>query len=818
MKGDFSRIRFNRLKGYRWVLGLQGRVALEADANEQCFIEDYLGRTETVDVIGEFGGPRNDAGCQITVAGSDIMIGAGRYYADGLLCENPTDVSYDSQQYLLDATASGPDLLSELANSRGRAVVQVYLEAWERFVTALDDPCLREPALGQADTTGRLQTVWRVVATLTDAPAETPGDGAKGLAPCCQAMSGGRYRVSSGKMTAQTSGASADCGCEPVPAAGYQGVENQLYRVEIHNGGNENEATFKWSRENASVVSAVSAITGATVQVNSLGPDANLGYQVGQWVELSDDNDLFGQTPNQPGKLYQIQTIQPVDPSMTLTGGVTPVNPAQNARLRRWDQSGPTASADGIPLSAGTWVELENGIEICFQAGTYNAGDYWTIPARTATGTVDWPPCGGDDDLFQPPQTAQVYRAPLACIHWRPVRFHPRPRGGLALEGELLRRGRYVVDDCRLLFDPLTVLSKPKQADALHVESISWTNDDVISLDQLIANGLEVTLDQPPTGPINGANFVVSVEPIMLPFKGARLAGVAPMAVRAVQDPGKSLEVLPPGISAAGTFIASEATHRLLPSTFLREITIVDAQIAVNDRTISWTLGSGRATAFQQVTILFLNDLIRVGAAVGLYARVRVRLLGQTIFGDGPSGQMYLDGEAFGEPGMRADRVTPRIDLKLPSGDKRTASDLESWFYLAPILGVESLTIDYTPVTVVPDNVNNVTEVTADVDGNTETVTPTATVTLGYPPVNAGEVTLTIVQDSGPAVTLPEIPASESFGAGEQTVTFPVTVLANPGDKQKANYTITATLTGGQPASMTVEFEVIGAPVPVELR
>ena len=42
-------------------------------------------------------------------------------------------------------------------------------------------------------------------------------------------------------MSASTSGPSADCGCEPVPAAGYQGVENQLYRVEIHQGGDESD-------------------------------------------------------------------------------------------------------------------------------------------------------------------------------------------------------------------------------------------------------------------------------------------------------------------------------------------------------------------------------------------------------------------------------------------------------------------------------------------------------------------------------------------------------------------------------------------------
>ena len=43
--------------------------------------------------------------------------------------------------------------------------------------------------------------------------------------------------------------------CEIAATAGYQRLENQLYRVEIHDGGTA--PTFKWSRENGSVAYAV---------------------------------------------------------------------------------------------------------------------------------------------------------------------------------------------------------------------------------------------------------------------------------------------------------------------------------------------------------------------------------------------------------------------------------------------------------------------------------------------------------------------------------------------------------------------------------
>src|SRR5215211_3157078 len=45
----------------------------------------------------------------------------------------------------------------------------------------------------------------------------------------------------------------SDDPCELPPEGGYRGLENQTYRVEIHEGGQPGgAATCKWSRENAS--------------------------------------------------------------------------------------------------------------------------------------------------------------------------------------------------------------------------------------------------------------------------------------------------------------------------------------------------------------------------------------------------------------------------------------------------------------------------------------------------------------------------------------------------------------------------------------
>src|SRR5207249_761779 len=74
----------------------------------------------------------------------------------------------------------------------------------------------------------------------------------------------------------------------PTPDARYRGPENQLYRVEVHAGGEAKDATFKWSRENGSVVFPVDELDGTWVQLASLGYDDKLDLDVGDHVEFTD--------------------------------------------------------------------------------------------------------------------------------------------------------------------------------------------------------------------------------------------------------------------------------------------------------------------------------------------------------------------------------------------------------------------------------------------------------------------------------------------------------------------------------------------------
>ena len=460
MKGDFSRFTFAEENHYRRVLMQQGRVEIDADGNEQIAIDNYRAATTAADVIGQAGYPMgtlpdgNPAGgfaLGLNAAGTDLTISPGRMYVDGLLVENDTaDATLLAQPDMPGATT-----LTALGATQPGIYV-AYLDVWERLITALDDPAIRESALGGPDTSVRTKLVWQLkLAFLEAAPASgapLPGCASAGE-PWLPAA------ASTGTLAAGSAGPGASMPCSLPPETGYQRLENQLYRVEIHQPGPVGIATFKWSRENGSVVTLISAppttggaappttITGPTFWVTSLSDDPTLGLQAGDWVELTDDSS---ELTVGYGPLYQVATTPSDGQHVTITAATAPTATLSlNPKLRRWDQSG-TGLDQGITVTTAAPILLEGGVQVQFSAGMYQTGDYWLIPARTATsvqqGFVEWPVDASSNPIAQPPLGIKHHYAKLGLVE-------------LTAAGTLSGLGTATVPtDCRLPFPPLTGL------------------------------------------------------------------------------------------------------------------------------------------------------------------------------------------------------------------------------------------------------------------------------------------------------------------------------------------------------------------------
>lgn len=323
----------------------------------------------------------------------------------------------------------------------GSGSQQVYVDVWERQITYVEDDGIREVALGGPDTAARAKVVCQVKLTelLIAGTFLTP----RQLRDRLRGGSPGRLKA----MAKQDSTSSDPCIVPP--DARYRGAENQLYRVEIHRAGpawdgtdgdKASAATFKWSRENGSVLFPIVGGGGTTtVTLENLGRDDRLSLAEGDWVEVQDDDYVLG---NGAGNLLRVQAIDRTSLTVTLSGAPDANvggDPAKHPLLRRWDhqegdptEGGLQLAADGAALiiegSDGGWLSLEDGVQIQFQAGppanTYRTGDYWLIPARTATADVEWPREPAKDSsgnpvtvpLALPPAGVQHHYAPLALL------------------------------------------------------------------------------------------------------------------------------------------------------------------------------------------------------------------------------------------------------------------------------------------------------------------------------------------------------------------------------------------------------------------
>jgi len=438
MKGDFSRDTFDHKKHYRRVLMQQGRVQVDADWNEQASILLHYMQSLARDIIGPYGkpsiGPDGEILDDFRIVGDGdeefskvenekfkeaegFLIGPGRYYVDGLLCENEDWIAYEDQP-------GGP--LNDI-NKLTKGGMFVYLDVWERHVAWYEEASksMREAALGPygPDTATRSQLIWQAKIyelTSTEIPDGTDSESGKTyVKDLMKKIKEFDKPITHLRARAKEQSGSGDKLCAASPSAKYLGLENQLYRVEIHQGTESGKPSFKWSRDNGSLVFPV--IEGEIrfpndtngkkmcVKLSHLGLDESKALKKGDWVEFVHEDYVL---QNRAESLLQVENIDLPNMVVTLVtkGDLPDTSNARQPILRRWDQCENKNSDIGpegdIPIKPD-WINIEDGIQIKFEEPKdntrtltgdtslikqhYRTGDYWLIPARAATKDIEWP-------------------------------------------------------------------------------------------------------------------------------------------------------------------------------------------------------------------------------------------------------------------------------------------------------------------------------------------------------------------------------------------------------------------------------------------
>ncbi len=276
-------------------------------------------------------------------------------------------------------------------------------------------------------------------------------------------------------------------------------------------------ATFKWSRHNAAIVFPVVSAAAGDLEIAPSGRDLD-GLEVGAVVELVDHDTAVLATP---GTLRRVVAVDLSRHRVTVEPAPPPRAEGGNLALRLWDQRGRGLRSDlAVDAAMGEWLPLEKGVEVRFgYEGAYRVGDYWWIPARTATGGVDWPEAADGTAVALPPRGIEHATAPLALLSYTAggfrltdlrKTFHPHAvdavrKAGDWMDGDLeLRAGLSVAGDAEV--------AGRVRADALYGRVVSRG---AVGAGQLTSGAVTVRSLSPDVGvvPPGGSILLPTVDP-----------------------------------------------------------------------------------------------------------------------------------------------------------------------------------------------------------------------------------------------------------------------------------------------------------------
>lgn len=274
---------------------------------------------------------------------------AGRIYVDGLPCLQVDDVLYSGQADPNDDPLTPPP----------PGVVRqdtVYLDAWTEPVTYIQDPAIRDVALGGPDTATR-QAVRHRVRVAQD--GGTPlGDGI-------------------GEGTLATEGS-------------YTATANRLYLVEIDTAGDiGNQATCRWSDDNASTIQRV--IEPIPPQSTAIVVEDAAAFHPGDQILIRKE---FGEERHEVSSVFanQITLVSATGsqlqqlPAAARDPAFTTFSLADRPMIQRWNAFEVPIQPDPADSTISSAIDLDDGVKIRFGGRGMRRGDYWTFTTRYLAG------------------------------------------------------------------------------------------------------------------------------------------------------------------------------------------------------------------------------------------------------------------------------------------------------------------------------------------------------------------------------------------------------------------------------------------------
>jgi hypothetical protein len=725
MGSDRTRVSYNPGQQYRSVVMQQGRVNVDADWNEAQLIASEAARLEALDFVGPAGTPDNGYVISLIPGSFDFDIGLGTMYVGGNRASLPEDLQYSQQQQNDWMDSSNDASWVPVPTAAPTSNEYVYLVLREQEVSAVEDSDLKDIALGGPDTAQRTRLVQHIVrlsTTGTDcasalAAAQTTWAG-EGFTLNGDASIGSFAQLQVGFVPPLTAATS----CDPTAQGGYLGADNQLIRVQVSDAEAGSQCLL-WGYDDASFLYGVtvSSVTpsATTVTLLSAPIDAEHIPQSGQVVEIlmpaaALSNGQYVAAPT--GQIFTLgaSTYDPDSKTLTLPPGLNVslygdgtsahLSPPQ-LFLRVWE--GKLSIVPGTPQTLGA-TGVQVNLTSTNKNNVFRGGDYWMFAVRPATPGAVYP------DRYvtgaQPPEGPRGWACPLAVIGWN---------GSVGS----------ILSDCRSQFGHLA-------SRALHVTGVNWPNDDLVSLPAFRNNPLQVTFDFSPTAQsISDSTMIVTVEipypqrdfynsgfdrvaqakesiaPKTLPAKTAPAAKLSSRAAKGTLQKAATVGQISgigilnnkfsnfpinfPPVNVPNSLLSNykslidAAQLASLPST-PQDMVGYMASIQPGGPTITSGTASWKLQMQASEFIPYLSELSQ--SAIGPQLRVRVNLKGREIWyglasTTSPPSPLpplvYMDGQVFGQPGLRADGVTPCTELTLPSGSDARASDFESWFWLS---------------------------------------------------------------------------------------------------------------------------------------